>query len=616
MTNRLFIRAYLFSACFLNCFLSGFTSLAQIDVIAVDTTTGVPAKALPFNRPFILKIPAKQKEYSSMYLIDHIGNKTLSETIQKRTTEIVSRIDDSGNTITDTLFKDYHLRPIPPAYFFMAKEGTKNSLFIRFKDTITLKPNKLYSLVIATDPDARTLTIFNALHESMKITGTATGDKLKKAKQISKAMDVYKSLADKVNEQLGIYFNIRFIDYISETDVASLPESDFDNDGIVTRNSVNIGGKTITIINKNVVQDILKFHNQKIEVLYDAIDAESTNLTTHISTNGANFIPSNTEKAKLALLNKAYISVDFREHSKLKEQFTQDNNRVLKTVNKLLSQSRTETDAIMQGLQPFLCSLCKPAKSTDYGNRLKNIEETFADIQRIYLLAQVLASQETALNDTFTYFESLLASVTTSRGYLKIMSEKISEVQDEIKKNALFSGADVTNGDTFIFSFETRTKLSIVPEVGLVTNRLFKSGRNSNFLLIPYLGASINFSQIDRDVPFKLIRKKTLWQRLSLVVGYSLVPLKDDYTQAPRDDFFEKSSLLTGLGFRFSNTVKLIGGYTWYYKRPASLELPRQLTNLPFIGVSFDMDIKKYIETIFSAVTPLRGTKTVESKAD
>lgn len=196
------------------------------------------------------------------------------------------------------------------------------------------------------------------------------------------------------------------------------------------------------------------------------------------------------------------------------------------------------------------------------------------------------------------------------------MADNLSKIRTAITIASILRGAEITNGNTFIFSFESRTKFSLVPEVGLVSNLFFKSGQSTNYTLIPYIGASVNFSQLDRDIPFKLIRNKTFAQRLSFMVGYSVVPIKDDNINNPRDDFFEKSSLLTGFGFRFSNTVKAIGGYIWFYKRPALATESRTLASMPYLGVSFDLDIKKYIETIFSAVTPLRSAKAVETKTN
>jgi hypothetical protein len=105
---------------------------------------------------------------------------------------------------------------------------------------------------------------------------------------------------------------------------------------------------------------------------------------------------------------------------------------------------------------------------------------------------------------------------------------------------------------------------------------------------MPYLGFHINFRPINKNLNFWSYRHNNVGQFLSAFVGWTMVKVGKDNQ---RLDFFEKSSLLTGLGIRVGNAVRIVGGKMWYFNIEGSQK--RVFTNMSFIGVSLDFELEK-----------------------
>lgn len=314
--SKLIILLWLFC-----CWLTG---NAQVEVITIDTTTHAPSKPLPFNRAFVLKLLAKQKEYPSIYLVKHYHNKTLSETIEKETIKYIVKDDPvAGEAVTVPVSVTFQPTIIDPSYYYTAKEGEKNYLYIQFRDTLTLKPSKLYSLIISADPDETVQSIIDTFHESTSITGSDEPSKRRKAKLISKALSSYGNIAEGIRDKLGIYWTFTPMFYADTTLINTLPISDIDTDGVVKTNTTGQHPETFALMQKTI-RDLIAFHKKDTEPLYQKIDAEQTRhnafLTGHIS----DLIPG-ALKPNLNLLNKLYTRIDTSENSKLRDLFVQGN---------------------------------------------------------------------------------------------------------------------------------------------------------------------------------------------------------------------------------------------------------------------------------------------------
>ena len=151
------------------------------------------------------------------------------------------------------------------------------------------------------------------------------------------------------------------------------------------------------------------------------------------------------------------------------------------------------------------------------------------------------------------------------------------------------------NSTTSVYNFKTRGKFSITPDFGFIG---YGSPRSLDKFkgLSPYIGVHLNFRYIDKDIPYRNLANKTLAHRLSFNTGWTLVSLSDGVT---RDDFFKKSALVTGLGFRLSNAIRLTGGTLWLKEYDTNPLLAQtDLAMVPYAGVSIDLELVEFLKNI------------------
>lgn len=574
-------------------------SPAQPKIITIDTLTGVPSETLPFHRPFFLKLLTRKDNPVAISLFDHKRNKTLDETIIERTQERIVIYDADGNPKTVSRPKNYNPRRIPEDYFFIRKEGEKAYLYINFRDNVALQPSTQYTIAIyyKAHPDAP--KVFRYLHKADSLPATSLKAR---ALLIRKAVDEYNKIAEK-SKKGSVYFGMTRLSYPDSAKLVTASGTDFESSGVVKSSFkwIPVAGNpgSLTTYDSGIidVKALADYHQKNVKPLFKADSTLKKTLDSAVQVSRRTSFHSSS-RPLLDTLGWLFLNYDTLSASKLRDMFTHDNNRVLRTLEQLKSLIGQTHDDILGGLRPLLCEFCVNTNKSNLDGRIKNIEETVADLNRVRLLNQLLVLQKTTLADLDRQLTQLLTDLAFNRAVLKKMVDNQTKINKAIADNGSFMTTDFTGGDTYIFNFETRTKHSLVPDFGLVSD--FPLGRGSNYLLMPFVGATINFAPLDRDVPYHLIRNKTCWQNFGLTLGYTLVSLKDSTANPPRDNFFEKSAFVTGLSYRLSNTVKLTGGFTWYFKREDSL---RKLTSFPVIGISFDLDVKKYLSDLVGAIT-------------
>lgn len=273
------------STLFLVLFLATSGSLhAQMEVIMVDTTTGAPSKPLPFHRPFVLKMLAKQDNYKKIYLIDHIGNKTLTETLTKRTINYTVETDAEGNAHPKMRNKHYDPPLIPSQYYFTKKEGDKTYLIIRFKDTLTLQPSTNYSLIVYTDPGTDALAIFRILHKSY-----LEADLRKKAVLVREAVTLYNKTARGLAQPFAdpgqpprLFFGMAPVSYPPKTQIETMGTALIEKNGVVAKTLQwpTVNGKLFgdeKAIEK--VNSIVEYSREQVSPHLKFVDDESVKLS-------------------------------------------------------------------------------------------------------------------------------------------------------------------------------------------------------------------------------------------------------------------------------------------------------------------------------------------------
>jgi hypothetical protein len=213
--------------------------------------------------------------------------------------------------------------------------------------------------------------------------------------------------------------------------------------------------------------------------------------------------------------------------------------------------------------------------------------------------------------DPFEHLDSTFREIDTARlkTYYKVYLKKIYEqkISDSLRQEKIIE--QIINSDKFlkgkwisstseIFSFETRVKYRVYPDFGYV----YYGFKDNFYGVTPYLGFQMELRYLDKNIPFRLIQNRKIWHRLSFNSGITLASLKKD---GKREDLFSGKSLLLGMGFRFSNAIRLTGGIILFNREDTNpLIDDKKLAITPFVGISIDLSLKQMF-TDFSSLIPI-----------
>lgn len=541
--------------------------------IEVDTLTGAPKQSLPFDQPFVLRVPlGKTTGVSSIHLVRHLGSYDLSQTIQYRIQENYEKYrKDSTNAAA--LGKTLSLIPyklegrLDNRFFSEKLEGKgKNFLHIRVKNEFLLDPGKRYSIILSTKPGPAVLNLFDLQHRY-----TTEPDPVKKAAILNRLIRANDQLAEAIFERLGIYWNI---------------------------SPNRLGG-----LNK-----IQKLYTDSVAVsagfrtIYQRID------TLNTAAGQANLDASFRGKSSLTNFGTLIVTWDPSMDKDYKNTHVATATQ-MRTINTLFTLDQATYRSIIQGLLPLSNPNAEETDDTDYEARLSNLTATLEQLDALYSAAFLLNAKYAAqltdaestgsvplyqkLNNLRTeirkIYQAKLQSVVKDQG-------KISKVIGSTNK---FDDAQLVESDSYILSFETRSKLSIVPDVGIAIPVFVKSENQLDYKFVPYLGFQLNLRPINKDLPFWSYRHR-FSHFPTFHFGYSLVSVARD---GRRVNFFEKSAFLTGVGIRLGNAVKVIGGGLWHFRvQPGQSEL--KFAALPYVGLSLDLDIKQFLGDFVKDVFP------------
>jgi hypothetical protein len=197
-----------------------------------------------------------------------------------------------------------------------------------------------------------------------------------------------------------------------------------------------------------------------------------------------------------------------------------------------------------------------------------------------------------------------LEGFQTYLGKVAAILKKTADNEDNLRTDLInkfqpISAAQLGIGSTSLMDMKSDTKFRIVPDFGFILP--FTKGQ-AGFLqdFTPYMGFNVNFRSMDKNIKLRQIRYKSLRHYLSFSAGLTMRSLKID---KKRDDFFDKTSLITGLGIRLSNYLRLTGGVVWFKVPDPNVITNNTLVRLtPFVGLSVDVDLIELfggIKTLF-----------------
>lgn len=533
------------------CFFCVPSSYSQIEVIEIDTLTKSAVRTAPYDKPFLIKAQIEAESVDNVFIIKKVGNKSFYGTLNYYAKD--------GSFIVPRLERNY---------FWTKKTGDKNNLFISIADGNLFKPSENYFIIPSlkkTDPSV--IAFFDFYHKST-LPGSATiSEDLKSAREnLSKFQKQMENLYSKKIE-FGFMTLGDFWDTATST-VKVQFKQDFDAALLLTYNL---------------------YHTSKSNF--------ATALTGRVASLNTN-LPSFDPLTYNQLFFDTTINKEAIQY--LSGNIYTKNDRIsdFSTV-----QQNNLTKDILSGIIPLTCIYCK-AEDMDNNSikelskRMANLDssiETLGSLKRSLYLLKPTSRATSDINSSLPRIDTWIAQLKQSKEAIEAMAKQRKKIEnlilDNVFANKKFIYTEILGGNTYM-NFETRNKVLLTPDFGVV---IPFGGASSplEYKIMPYLGFNINLMAVDKDIPFKSYIKHPL-QYFSLMVGWSLVNVNREEEHA---SFFEKSSLLTGIGFRFNNVIRLTAGGQWIFKlgNDNNNNPTRKLQAIPFVGLSFDLNIKQYL---------------------
>lgn len=538
------------------------TTFAQVEVIEIDTLTRSAVRTAPFDKPFLIKAQIEVENVKRVFLIPKIGSKTLDETI-------AHYFKKNGGS--------YKVPEFEENYFWTRKIGDKYYLFVSFAEKYLFKPSKSYFIIPDfKQTDASVIAFFDLYYKST-LPGTNAATHLSKAEE---------SLA--IFEQLMRKIYGRRLDF-----------------GFMTLNDFTANRRTFaTDFDKNLLASYQRYELSKNN-FSGSLNSRTATLTTSLPS-----FDSLTYHQLLAdtTINKEAISyLSGRDY--LKNDLISD----LATIHQTGQTANILAGAV--GLNCIYCDKVDTSSNTvkDITKRVGNLDSSIKQLATLQKTLYLLIPKNTRtgnINTSLTRVNTWIGQLQQSKDSLSLLIKQRKKIEnnilDSIYVGKTFTYSQVLAGNSYL-NFETRNKLLLTPDFGVVTPSVSKGGKELEYGIIPYLGFHINLMAVDKDITFGSYKKHPL-QHFSIMVGWSLVNMNKDSTYA---NFFEKSSFLTGVGYRLNNVIRITGGTQWLFKLGTdnNQKPTRKLNAIPYLGLSFDLNIKQYLNGFVDLLSGIGKTK-------
>ena len=250
--------------------------------------------------------------------------------------------------------------------------------------------------------------------------------------------------------------------------------------------------------------------------------------------------------------------------------------------------------------------LTSPLNINKYIARKSNIETNISDLLKLKKLTEQLLLQlnGTACKEYIDCLKSFKLTINTLIESLNSASSNVTtiltqqeQINTETLNSSLFIDYDITTADSYVYNFKARNEMAITPVFGYAYYG-FQKGFGG---FTPYMGFQVNFQGVNRDDPFNQIKRKTVWQRLCFTTAWTLVAMEE---KNKRDDLFDKSSLITCLGFKLGHIVMLNAGGLWFKQEdPNPIVTNKKIAVTPVIALSLNLEVDKLLNG-FSKLIP------------
>ena len=546
--------------------------IAQLPIVTISAVDGTVDKHLPYDEPFILRIPYEKDKIITVQYLELINKKNVAESIVYKTLKAKEEN------------KSFDLSLIPQSNIQYKKVEETDYAYVYFTYPNLLKPSKRYGIITRTEHSE---VMINFFHEYAK----SYQSDMDVAQIVTTKQDYEKIISPKKVDNkhtliVGAFPSQHFEDKLFRVSLDTFLSANFSEDF-----------NTIDSLNELIINDA----NQAIENLdFDQISLSYPN-------------QDNAESSIKQLENFYRDSSEFAEAIFLWRFF----------------KDTTLLKEIVLGNQIYLSNDFNEDKNT--ADRQANILKSINRLKRLYPQLKLLADNNSGSQQSFLIIDELIEILVKQSKHLNALNETIQSATNKLATTQFEYSLkgfpekitmDLNEGkfydvNSYIGSSDARNKLTIAPDLSFVS-LLKTEGINPKddlqYKFVPNLGFSINLQPINRDIKYATY-DKTLLQQLTLDIGWSLVDFSSDSLAVDKvENFFNKNTLYTGMSFRLNNILRIQGGYQWLYITKQNL--PRELKYIPAIGISVDLSIKDLINGFSDIVSGIRGNPKIPDVAN
>ncbi len=257
--------------------------------------------------------------------------------------------------------------------------------------------------------------------------------------------------------------------------------------------------------------------------------------------------------------------------------------------------SRTMMNGIFEGTVAFQKDLLSSrVKIHDLPARLKNLNASITEIEKLRQYSELIQAQLhiSELAQLISDLGAIKDSIETNRNLLKTVSAEVLKAIAE-DDNLKYSTWAFAHNE--VWDLKTRGSYQVIPEIGIAS--IFAIGNEKSEMIIrPYLGASIYFRPVDKNVPFKYFDKKYRFlHRFSASVGITVGKVE----QGEFSDFVNNMNLLIGGNYKITREFSISTGLALLMRSNANHAIDDKTTSLnPYLGISFDIDFMQSIQKV------------------
>jgi hypothetical protein len=554
---------------------------AQVASIVVDSITMIPNRVIPFDEPFVLLIPIKSQRVSALYQIELLNRTSLRETVIRQKGMGFQQLSSRSYEIVK-LNKTRYLKVDYGALYLARREaGAANNFY--------LDPGTSYAFLWAGDISNEAWEIFDQYRRYR-----TQSDVSESAQSLQKVKRLYRKLLISNRKQLGF----PFIFTPSDTLNYSTPPPGGNN-------------KLDNIHFKTSLSDWYDDPNTGLQSIYADLEQQEGALRDTLKKTYFSRSPTPDRQDAYRKFIGYLVQNNNTFDSELKTSFLPIPAKATNRLLRLEAIDDSTHQHLFTGLETLDCDACKPLSKRQYETRYTNIKSSLQQVSELYTIAASLAVNTPALGTAakdLLFYKQRLQRIAPK---LEALVAKRSALADSIAKISM-QGLATFSSNTNVVGFETRNKLSIAPDFGVVTTYISSSGKANPYPFMPYLGFHVNLHPINRENYFRSYPHK-LSHYLSLMVGWTLVEVNNGPKQAHRVDqdsitsyFGGKGTLLTGAGFRLGNAARITAGAQWYFKYnlnpTTNTYSERKLKAWPFIGFSLDLSLTTLLNGVADVV--------------